>query len=39
MQARFDKQIASFAMQANNEKTTPVASTSNPTPNGNRCSK
>jgi hypothetical protein len=39
MQARFDKQIAFFAMQANNEKTTPAASTSNPTPNGNRHSK
>jgi hypothetical protein len=39
MQARFDKQIASFATQANKEMPTPAASTSNPTPNGNRCSK
>jgi hypothetical protein len=39
MQARFDKQIASFATQANNKKTTPAASTSNPTPNGNCHSK
>jgi hypothetical protein len=39
MQARFDKQIASFATQAKNEKTTPVVPTSNPTSSGYCCSK
>ncbi len=39
MQARFDKQIASFVTQAKNEKTTPAAPTSNPTSSGSHCSK
>ncbi len=39
MQARFDKQIASLATQAKNEKTTPAAPTSNPTSSGNHHSK
>jgi hypothetical protein len=39
MQARFDQQIASFATQAKNEKTTPAAPTFNPTSSGNCCSK